>query len=190
MVVPASVSEQNDKFANESIPLPFSFVQTDLLQDQSQLGFAWILPMKAQKLLQILSCEFPVLDAFLILLFLEGELAEQFQSHLILHDLKEKLLQRVAESIIDFEVILTALGDKTLERLIDLRRYERAELLESEIVFALCLEVGEDQLDFLLRGGQRQRPEQFHEVSPRYRGTRLRRVETENSLRNEISVSR
>lgn len=123
--------------------------------------------METQKLLQILSCEFPVLDALLILLLLEGKLTEQFQPHLIFHDLEEKLLQRVAESIIDFEVILTALGDKTLEGLIDLRRNERAELLESEIVFGLCLEVGEDQLDFLLRGGQRQRPEQFHEVTPR-----------------------
>ena len=71
--------------------------------------------MKAQKLLKILSCELPVFDAFFVLLLFEGELAEQFQSHLVLHDLEEKLLQRVAERIIHFEVVLAALGYKALE---------------------------------------------------------------------------
>lgn len=124
MIVPASVSEQDNKLTDEPIPLPFSFVQANLLQDQSQLRFTWVLSMKAQKLLQILSCEFSVLDALLILLLLEGKLAEELQPHLILHDLKEELLQRVAESVIDFEVVLAASGDKALEGLVDLRRKE------------------------------------------------------------------
>lgn len=129
-------------------------------------------------------------DAFFVLLLFEGELAEQFEPHLVLHDLEEELLQRVAEGIIHFEIALTAPGDQALEGLVDLGRDERAELLDGEIVFGLCLEVGEGQLDFRLRGGQRQGPEQFHEVSPRDRSARLRRVEAEYRLRDEVGVGR